>query len=347
MLKNMLLYKMATIQLDKPLHPFIFVGCWNNPYNTLNEGVGAGEAGGAGAEVERIPAYKRVFDTINRDPVPTLILGGDNIYPLKVKGTKERSFNLGEIRKGFNSISKESKPTIFTTLGNHNIGEPDVTELIKKLYNVPEKTYYCVDFTDASILFLDTNIFKKAEKLTDPIYLEMMHFVGTTIDHLHALRKPYYVVGHYPIAGMRRDENYILRGKHMLLENLSKYPPIAILTSHLHIYQKGIIEYNPIKITQYIVGTGGAKPDEVPILEVDGIHIKDDTFNYTVEESKNPYGYLRFTSVGSPGEFIRVMDASVGGYRKTKRARRGKGKGKSKGQSKKTRSKKTRNNKRN
>ena len=57
----MLLYKMATIQVDRSLYPFIFVGCWNNPYNTLDEG-----AGGA--------AYKPVFDAINADAAPTLIL---------------------------------------------------------------------------------------------------------------------------------------------------------------------------------------------------------------------------------------------------------------------------------
>jgi len=323
----MLLYKMATIQLDKPLHPFIFVGCWNNPYNTLGEGAGAGGA-----------AYRPVFDAINRDPATTLILGGDNIYPLKVKGTNERSFNLGEVQKGFNSINKESKPTIFTALGNHNIGERDVLEKIRNLYKIPEKTYYSVDFTDATIVFLDTNIFKKSD-FTDDIYLEMMHFVETTIDRLLAIRKPYYIVGHYPIAGIRYDDKYMLRGKHMLLQNMSKYPPIALLTSHLHIYQRGTIQYKEMSVTQYIVGTGGAKPDKLPILEVDGIHVRDDTFNYTVEESQRPYGYLRFASISSPGEFIRVMDAAVGGYRKTKRARKGKGKGKGKGKSKKTRSK--------
>jgi hypothetical protein len=52
---------MATIQVDRSLYPFIFVGCWNNPYNTLDEG-----AGGA--------AYKPVFDAINADAAPTLIL---------------------------------------------------------------------------------------------------------------------------------------------------------------------------------------------------------------------------------------------------------------------------------
>ena len=327
----MLLYKMATIQLDRPLYPFIFVGCWNNPYNTLDEG-GAGGAGGA--------AYRPVFDAINADAAPTLILGGDNIYPLKIKGTNQRSFNLGEIQRGFNSINKESKPTVFTALGNHNIGEHDVFEKIRSLYKIPEKTYYSVDFTDATILFLDTNIFKKSD-FTDDVYLEMMHFVGTTINRLLALRKPYYIVGHYPIAGIRYDDKYMLRGKHMLLENMSKYPPIALLTSHLHIYQKGKIQYKAMNVTQYIVGTGGAKPDKIPILEVDGIHVRDDTFNYTVEESQRPYGYLRFASVGSPGEFIRVMDAAVGGYRKTKRAKRGKKpRGKGKGQNKKTRSKK-------
>ena len=85
--------------------------------------------------------------------------------------------------------------------------------------------------------YLATDAFKKSD-FTDDIYLEMMHFVGTTIYRLLALRKPYYIVGHYPIAGIRYDDKYMLRGKHMLLENMSKYPPIALLTSHLHIYQK-------------------------------------------------------------------------------------------------------------
>ena len=57
---------MNDINIENPLLPFIFVGCWN--------------AKGAGR--------KAVIKAINRHPVTNLVLGGDNFYPTNIHQLK-------------------------------------------------------------------------------------------------------------------------------------------------------------------------------------------------------------------------------------------------------------------
>lgn len=53
------------------LHPFLFMGCWNE-------------------DLPSSDARDAVAKAIQANPVRTLILGGDNVYPVKRKRVRKR-----------------------------------------------------------------------------------------------------------------------------------------------------------------------------------------------------------------------------------------------------------------
>jgi len=303
------------ITTNVPLHPFLFVGCWNNP-NTRD--------------------YEYVFERIRADPITTLILGGDNIYPFKDEHGNKR-YNVGEVERGFD-IAKNGKSLVYTTLGNHNISNPEVFEKIKDLYSITN-TYYCVHFADGhSLIFLDSSLFKKAGEPLNQMFEWLKGLIGRI--------GPYYIVQHYPIASIRYDDVSILAHKNTLLKIIQNNLPIAILCSHAHLFQHGLIEFNSSphtngeraspnlgpqrkEIHQYIVGTGGALLDNPPSLDDTSVS-EGKFFSYSIINTQKTHGYSRITA---PGLFQFVPVSKVkGGYRKTKskrhRSKRSKTRGK-------------------
>ena len=293
------------ITTDIPLHPFLFVGCWNNP-NTRD--------------------YEYVFERIRADPITTLILGGDNIYPFKDEHGNKR-YNVGEVEKGFD-IARQGKELVYTTLGNHNIGNPEVFDKIKELYSITT-TYYCVHFADDhSLVFLDSSLFKKGGEPLDRMFEWLKELLGRI--------GPYYLVQHYPIASIRYDDTSILPHKNSLLKIIQYNLPISILCSHAHVFQHGLITFQSTphtngeraspnlgpqtkEIHQYIVGTGGAILDNPPSIDDTGVS-EGKFFSYTVLHTQKTHGYSRITAPGA-FEFVPVSK-SKGGYRKTRSRRR-------------------------
>ena len=288
------------ITSNDTLHPFLFVGCWNNP-NTRD--------------------YEKVFERIRADPIKTLILGGDNIYPFKDQHGNKR-YNIGEVEKGF-EIARQGKQLVYTTLGNHNISNPEVFDKIKELYSITS-TYYCVHFADGhSLIFLDSTLFKKAGEPLDRMFEWLKGLLGRI--------SSYYIVQHYPIASIRYDDVSILPHKNTLLKIIQNNLPIAILSSHAHIFQEGVIEFQSSphrngeraspnlgpqtkEIRQYIVGTGGAILDNPPSFDDTNIS-EGKFFRYSVLDTQKTHGYSRMTAPGVL-EFVPVR--LKGGYRKTR-----------------------------
>jgi hypothetical protein len=132
------------------------------------------------------------------------------------------------------------------------------------------------------------------------------------------------IIGHHPIIGLKMKEAKEPKEPKELKEKKTKEPKEKKLTvlndmpafthilekiyreninyhylcADLHLYQKGIVEFNiddrKMKINQYIVGTGGTELDEdIPITNV--IHSRDDGVNYTVSECKKTFGFLECT----------------------------------------------------
>jgi hypothetical protein len=294
------------ITTDVPLHPFLFVGCWNNP--TTRD-------------------YERVFQKIQEDPITTLILGGDNIYPFKDENGNKR-YNVDEVEKGFR-IAKEGKNIVYTALGNHNITNPQVFDKEKELYTLPSR-YYSVHFSDNySLVFLDSNLFKTGGDALTSMFDWLRELIGKI--------GPYYLVQHHPIAGIRDSGPSFLKYKNQLLQIIQNNLPIAVFSSHIHLFQHGLIQFqsrphdenenkraspnlglNRKEINQYIVGTGGAVLDGIPSRD-DSIIIEGNFFEYRVLETQKTYGYSRITAPGVV-EFIPVRSI-VGGRRKTKTRR--------------------------
>jgi hypothetical protein len=294
------------IQTDVPLHPFLFVGCWNNP-NTYD--------------------YRHVFERIEADPIKTLILGGDNIYPVKdARGNKR--YNVNEVQRGF-EIARRGKTHIFTAVGNHNVTNSSVYEKEKNLYGLVSP-YYCVHFTDGySLIFLNSlYAINDDDAYTDELEAMLEWLKGIVLTGIK-----YYLVQHHPIAGIRGKGPWTLPNKNKILSILQYNLPIAILCSHLHFFQTGEIEFHNTtnenssphfgasvkKIPQYIVGTGGAKFDEPPSSSSHTITEDGDKFKYTVTDTQKINGYTRVVAPGSV-EFVPVPIAS-GGRRSRSRSR--------------------------
>ena len=170
------------------LCPFLFVGCWNSPYNKNAMGN---------------PFFKKVVVAINKEPgISTLVLGGDNIYPEKVG--KKKTYLLDKLRKGITDINITR---IYAALGNHNIedGAIEAYELNPKSDPYMYEAYtaapvaasehapwimpdynYVIPFTDYNLVVIDTNA------MEDPARLDILQqFLQTT---LATLDKPYFLV---------------------------------------------------------------------------------------------------------------------------------------------------------
>jgi len=294
------------IPTDVPLHPFLFVGCWNNP-NTYD--------------------YKHVFERIEADPIKTLILGGDNIYPFKEANGSKR-YNLDEVQKGF-EIAHKAKSYIFTAFGNHNMTNSSVYEKEKNLYGLVSP-YYCVHFTDGFSLIFLNSLYAIND---DDVYTDELEAMLEWLKGIVLTGIKYYLVQHHPIAGIRGKGPWTLPNKNRVLSILQYNLPIAILCSHLHFFQTGEIEFHNTtnenssphfgtsikKIPQYIVGTGGAKFDEPPSSSSHTITEDGDKFKYTVTDTQKINGYTRVVAPGSV-EFFPVPIAS-GGRRSRSRSR--------------------------
>jgi hypothetical protein len=298
--------------------PFLFVGCWNNPYNR---------------------AVERVIDAINADPIPTLVLGGDNIYPEKIPdpsgGKDKKKYNIAKLVAGIATIKGKK---IYAALGNHNIDVAAVEAY--ELNDKPAYMYapykmgsgsgprapwimpdynYVVPFTGYNLVVIDTNAVEYPERLS------------VLLDWLRGVIEgaPYFLVQHEPYVSIRENKKAkgqikvgALTNYNLLLDVIVTKPPMAILCADTHNYQYGTLTYNDVTIPQYIVGTGGAEPDSFPA----GYGVPAEPFNevpgvsYKLLEISSMYGYLRVTD-GPRFEFVPVSPWS-GGYRRTRKNRR-------------------------
>jgi len=296
------------ITTDVPLHPFLFVGCWNNP-NTHD--------------------YRHVFERIEADPIKTLVLGGDNIYPVKdARGNKR--YNVNEVQRGF-EIARRGKTHIFTAVGNHNVTNSSVYEKEKNLYRLVSP-YYCVHFADGYSLIFLNSLYAIND---DDAYTDELEAMLVWLKDIISKDIKYYLVQHHPIAGIRGKGPWVLPNKNRILSILQFNLPIAILCSHLHFFQTGEIEFHNTtnenssphfgasvkKIPQYIVGTGGAKFDEPPSSSSHTITEDGDKFKYTVTDTQKIYGYTRVVAPGAVEFFPVPIPVAVGGRRSRSRSR--------------------------
>ena len=324
----MRLMKRRILKERGSLYPFLFMGCWNK------EG----------------SARDAVLDAISEDPVPLLVLGGDNAYPEKM--AKKKEFILGDIMKGLDGLPKDK--LIYVGIGNHNVDEHPVTNTTDSIFNVESNyphwelpyKYYCVIFEEdrQSLVFLDTNLTSSHSE-----FKKMLNWLHKTLTFLEKYDYQYYVVQHEPFFSIKPPKSGKsgvritgLDNAEDILDLLYDYPPIAILSADTHNYQEWDLNYDGQVFRQIVVGTGGASPDPVPSLQdlryntefyedddIEGTHlIKGTPFSsitYKTDELNAEqslgYGYYRIMGEGQ-GIFRRVRRWGGGFTRKKTQQRK-------------------------
>lgn len=276
---------------ERPLHPFLFMGCWNQP------GV----------------ARDAVAAAINVREEEMLVLGGDNIYPEKttnsVTGEKRKLYSTSVLDEGIELLGKK---TIYASLGNHNVDVPEILEHEMEMPWILPRSYYCARFNDGyALLILDTNL----EGLPLTSMITWFKDMQTTLSNLSI---PYYLVQHEPYASYKKGKKQVLAQGPSLYDSITYYP-IAVLCADTHNYQRGVLTLPNGTLQQLVVGTGGAHHDPLGASVGDSFTSGDMT--YTLKEHVPGYGFL-VVNVGHT-EFIKVADwPSIGGFRRTRKQKR-------------------------
>jgi hypothetical protein len=82
------------------------------------------------------------------NPIKTVVLGGDNVYPQKMRIGKATDFTKVYSQKTLmNGVHMLHGKDIYTALGNHNVGGPMLnTQLGLKEWTIPNR-YYSINFS--------------------------------------------------------------------------------------------------------------------------------------------------------------------------------------------------------
>jgi hypothetical protein len=270
---------MTTITKNTKLLPFLFMGCWNH----------GDEPRGTVAEA------------IITNPIKTLVLGGDNVYPEKVRIGNATDFTkVYSMKTLMNGINLLHGKDIYAALGNHNIGGPMLNvQLGLSQWTMPSR-YYCIQFRDYALIIIDSNLVETVGE-----YEIMRNWLSDKIRGLKESGMPYFYVQHEPFIAFKKKKKVVLPNSYELLSILSQYPPIVVLCADVHNYQRGRLQIGDVTITQIICGTGGADPDFVK-ASVGDKFVADD-ITYTMDDYIPGYGYLEVKGVDNI-EFIKVSD---------------------------------------
>lgn len=278
------------MSVDEDLHPFLFFGCWNR----VEKPVGS--------------PRDSVIEAVLRNPIHTVVLGGDNIYPTVTEGSPEKKYRKDLLLEGIGLLASKR---VYASLGNHNVKDPAIQaiEIGNPGWTLPSP-YYSSYFSDGyALVVLDTNRVEEPEP--------MIEWLREEIRKLQARDYKYYVVQHEPYASFKKNKIQRLPNATRFLHELLPYPPVAILCADTHNYQKGIIKIGDVEILQYVVGTGGAKPDPIVIDSSHSIDVGEG-ITYTMVDHKKGYGFLVVDSKSATFEHILPWEA-MGGTRRWRR----------------------------
>lgn len=243
-----------------------------------------------------------------------MIILGDNYYPKKYVLNKKPKYKVKDIQslkmeKGFKCIDNINLIRKLI-MGNHDIEESvnqgcSVIKYQQKLpwYDVKfpfgyEYHYIKNDdsYETVLIFYLDTTIYKInvlpncyleiLNKTVDKLITEQNNFITTTlqkaVENTHINLKKVLFCGHEPLYTIyEEDESVIKSTNDNLLEHLfkeyKKYRDLNFtwICADYHVYQNTKITHDNLIINQFILGTGGAKLDTLPITNKSE-YIKDD-----------------------------------------------------------------------
>jgi len=237
-------------------------------------------------------ARNAVAAAIQSNPIETLILGGDNVYPKKVRigDKKHKTYSLNVLNEGMRLYDGKR---IHIALGNHNVYNPDIKHRVLELAHMKEgTTYYCKKFKDnCAIVVIDTNL---VENMAD--FAKMAAWITETIHMLRSAHMPYYLIQHEPFFSYKKGEANELKYGVDILRIIVAYPPVLVLCADTHNYQENMITVGGVKIKQIVAGTGGAHHD---LLGDTSSKIDHADIQYTIENHIPGFGYLEVPALGA------------------------------------------------
>ena len=279
---------------------FFFLGCWNNvPCKNYDNIVKNNRS--------------NILDLIEKNikKYDFGVLGGDNIYPMKLKDGKSKykiyyrsSINyINRILDISSRIRRKTKKKnyylgkkLHVILGNHDYKKKNF-KIQKKLFlNKNSKLYdYNNYFTSkyADYHFLDTN---NLLLLND--YLK---FIDTKNKN-----KWIILIGHEPILSLKDKKNDLqilkedkINYSREIINRLKEldYPKMIYICADTHNFQFLNLQdkENNFDLPIIIAGTGGANPDDLKGLRVNKDILKDFNIdNIRINKLLEPYGYLSF-----------------------------------------------------
>jgi hypothetical protein len=237
------------VAIKKENANIFFFGCWNN--------------------IDNKTIISQIIDDINKKETDFGIINGDNLYKtVNPENTKEKKYNLSNIRKGFNII-KNYKKNIYLTLGNHELDNPKIDKnddkfltpekaaeiekakciILKKekteskgtlLYM--EQNYYSITLTSQNnikIIFLDTNLCETNQCYVDEPVREMeKEKMFKWLDNILVAndeKKPIIIIGHSPL--FYKKEVKEKKSSDVVLEKGKKKILFTVNPTTLNIYE--------------------------------------------------------------------------------------------------------------
>jgi hypothetical protein len=175
-----------------------------------------------------------------------------------------------------------------------------------------DTSIYTSDFGKTQLCYGDSS---DNTQLKQAQYQAIMEFIES---HLSKKIKNIIVIGHHPIIYQKFKKGKPDKpGKNMVnyepelaelfveIHNRLDNQTIYYLCADFHVFEHGLITITttdaiPIHINQFIVGTGGAKLDE--LSNPDPVIVSDQTINYTPVAQLSEHGFLVCTDPGD-GDF--------------------------------------------
>lgn len=280
-----------------------------------------------------------------------LAILGDNYYPNKVKTDKgkKKNYNEENLFRGFRFLDQINLPKKFIH-GNHDIKDfPKECQLVEMgltnkgvykdhpIYSVSvyphelhteigntllfflDSTIYDDDFKDDTIVQSTCykNIFPKSTYIKD-IKEYQIEYVNRILESTSSSNIIFHF--HHPILSKKQKDGRI-KPKTDYNDGLINFynsinaklngKKIYHICADTHFYENSHLEFNGMKINQYIVGTGGADLDNP--LPYDRETKTEKDVNYRVIDTKKNYGFLHIYS--SFGElkfnFIEVPEEAL------------------------------------
>jgi hypothetical protein len=282
---------------EKTKFNFAFFGCWN--MRTASS------------------ARDRVVEAIrtnrDKDKISFGVLGGDNYY-----SDNRRSLDLAtgdfdesdaddDLLEGFHMINSLNL-FFMGVLGNHDKDtQEQQLKLYKRLPNVHIYNFKSVDIYNTRFILLNSNVVFDLQKKESTKRENTLYLYSEIVDQMLA-GKHNIIVLHHPIVGYytgNKKDNIQLAALPLYVEFIEKIFKkvyhgyrVSVLSSDIHTYQKIKIakpSHPDIFFYQYVVGTGGAKPDSMAHLKYviqNSTLGTNDRVSLKLEDVQDAYGYL-------------------------------------------------------